>query len=117
MIYVRIYYQYDVSRLSLCTLTIHGLLHVCDNIRFCAPVWVTWTFWMERYCGLLQGGLRSRSQPWANLNNQIIHKAYLEMIDMYYDLDHGLTRSSKVDGLTRGEIVYETCKLLFDFKP
>jgi hypothetical protein len=32
---------------------------------------------------------------------------------MYYDLDHGLTQSSKVQGLARGEIVYGTCRLLF----
>jgi hypothetical protein len=107
---IRIYYQYDVRRLSTCTLTIHGLLHICDNIRFCAPVWVTWTFFMERYCGSLQGRLRSRSHPWANLNNQVLNRAHLDMIDMRYNLTSGSSRRSA--DLTRGEKVYNSCMTL-----
>jgi hypothetical protein len=103
----RIYYQYNVERLAVCTLTIHGLLHVCDNIRFCGPVWTTWTFWMERYCAYLQTGLRSRRHPWANLNNRVLHKAYLEQIDLYYDLEDDLTITSKE--LQRGERVFDEC--------
>ncbi|KJA13854.1 hypothetical protein HYPSUDRAFT_151076, partial [Hypholoma sublateritium FD-334 SS-4] len=84
--YEKIYYQYDIKRLSTCTLTVHALLHLADNIRFCGPVWTTWTFWVERYCGYLQAGLKSKVAPWANLNNRILHKAYLEQIDIYYNL-------------------------------
>ncbi|KAJ7271435.1 hypothetical protein B0H12DRAFT_996022, partial [Mycena haematopus] len=51
------------------------MLHVCPDIRFCGPSWTTWTFLMERYCGFLKRGLRSRSQPWANLNNRMLHYA------------------------------------------
>ena len=90
-----IYYQYDSSRLAVCTLTLHGLLHLPDNIRFCGPVWTTWTFWMEHYCGYLQAGLRSRSRPWANLNNRILHKAHLEQIDIFFDLEDEFTITSK----------------------
>ena len=103
----RIYYQYNAERLAVCTLTIHGLLHVCDNIRFCGPVWTTWTFWMERYCAYLQAGLRSRSHPWANLNNCVLHKAYLEQIDLYYGLEDDLTTTGTSKELQR-------CKRLFD---
>ena len=92
-------------------LTIHGLLHICDNIRFCGPVWTTWTFWMERYCGYLQAGLRSRTHPWANLNNRLLHKAYLEQIDIYYDLQDDLTITSST-GLKRGEKIIEGCRCL-----
>lgn len=109
--FIRIYYQYDVKRLSTCTLTIHGLLHICDNIRFCGPVWTTWTFWMERYCGYLQAGLRSRTHPWANLNNRLLHKAYLEQIDIYYDLQDDLTiTSSSSKDVKRGEKIFERCR-------
>jgi hypothetical protein len=104
---IRIYYQYDIQRLSTCTVMIHALLHICDNIQFCAPVWVTWTFFMERYCGSLQGQLRSRSYPWANLNNLVLNRAYLEMIDMRYNLTSGSSQCSA--DLTRGEKVYNSC--------
>jgi hypothetical protein len=63
---------------------------------------------MERYCGYLQAGLRSRSHPWANLSNRILHKAYLEQIDMYYDLEDDLTITSK--DFRRGEKVFDGCE-------
>lgn len=65
---------------------------------------------MERYCGYLQAGLRSRSHPWANLNNRILHKAYLEQIDVYYGLEDDLTITSK--DLRRGEKVFDGCKFI-----
>ena len=111
----RIYYQYNVERLSTCTLTIHGLLHLCDNIRFCGPVWTTWTFWMERYCGYLNAGLRSRRHPWANLNNRVLHKAYLEQIDIYYDLDNDLKITSD-HHLSQQEKVFKECVYFFAAK-
>ena len=107
--YIRIYYQYDVERLSTCTLTIHGLLHLCDNIRFCGPVWTTWTFSMERYCGYLQAGLRSKTHPWANLNNRVLHKAYIEQIDIFYNLDKELNNTAN-HHLSKYEKVFDQCK-------
>ncbi|KAF9487453.1 hypothetical protein BDN71DRAFT_1367081, partial [Pleurotus eryngii] len=56
------------------------LLHVASNIRNCGPVWATWTFFMERMCGVLQMGLRSRVQPWANLNKRLLHMTYLSQL-------------------------------------
>ncbi|KAJ7349247.1 hypothetical protein DFH08DRAFT_139464 [Mycena albidolilacea] len=43
--YEEYYYQYREDHLSACPLTIHGLLHVPDDIRFCGPEWSTWTHW------------------------------------------------------------------------
>lgn len=63
---------------------------------------------MERYCGYLQAGLRSRSHPWANLTNRVLHKAYIAQIDVYYDLDDDLTITSSKD-LGRGEKVFDDC--------
>ena len=67
---------------------------------------------MERYCGYLQAGLRSQSHPWANLSNRVLHKAYLDQIDMYYDLDDDLTITSPKD-LGRGEKVFDDCWSIF----
>ncbi|TFK33524.1 hypothetical protein BDQ12DRAFT_766734, partial [Crucibulum laeve] len=98
--YKRYYYQYRSHRLSTCTLTIHGLLHIPDNIRFCGPVWSTWTYWMERYCGYLKIGLRSRKSPWADLANRVLHKAYLDQVEIQYDLKDKLEDPKKkaIDG-------------------
>src|ERR1700690_2046901 len=87
----RYYYQFREDRLSACPLTVHGLLHVADNIRFCGPVWTTWTFQMERYCGYLQLGIRSKTHPWVNLAKRILHAAYLNQLGARYDLDEELS--------------------------
>ena len=105
----RIYYQYNPKHLSICTLTIHGLLHICDNIWFCGPIWTTWTFWMECYCGYrLQSGLWSHVHPWVNLNNCILHKAYIDQIDIYYGLDDEL-KTTLSQGLSCTEWLIEGC--------
>ncbi|KAJ7310156.1 hypothetical protein DFH08DRAFT_635407, partial [Mycena albidolilacea] len=56
------------------------LVHVPDDILFCGSSWTTRTFFMERYCRLLQASLRSKRFLWANLNNNILHVAYLEQL-------------------------------------
>ena len=68
---------------------------------------------MEHYCGYLQAGLRSRSHPWANLNNRVLHKAYLDQIDIYYDLEDDLTITSEPKDLRRGEKVFDDCQFHF----
>ncbi|KAF9237742.1 hypothetical protein BU15DRAFT_88589 [Melanogaster broomeanus] len=84
--YEKYYYQYREDRLSCCTLPIHGLLHVAQDIENCGPVWVHWTFFLERYCQLLKTSLRSRRHPWSNLARKVLHVAYLTQINIKYDL-------------------------------
>ncbi|KAF7340818.1 hypothetical protein MSAN_02111100 [Mycena sanguinolenta] len=100
------YYQYSESRLRVCTLTIHGMLHIPDDILFCGPSWTTWTYFMERYCGILQAGLRSKRFPWSNLNNNVLHVAYLEQLNARYDLEDELSRSKNL-GAKKGEYTCE----------
>ncbi|KAJ7124120.1 hypothetical protein C8R43DRAFT_1147581, partial [Mycena crocata] len=105
--YERTYYQYKEDRLCACPLVFHGMLHVVPDIRFCGPSWSTWTFYMERYCGFLKAGLRSKRFPWANLNNRILNYAYLEQLGSRYDLAdeleiHGL----RSRGPSQSEHVY-----------
>lgn len=48
---------------------IHMLLHIADSIEAQGPLWVYWSFVMERHCGLLGRVLRSRQQPmWMMLH-------------------------------------------------
>ncbi|KAI6159324.1 hypothetical protein EDD17DRAFT_1432102, partial [Pisolithus thermaeus] len=56
------------------------LLHVVEGIHYCGPVWMTWTFFMERYCGASQWSIRSQSQPWSNLNTTLLHSVVLEQL-------------------------------------
>ncbi|KDQ14851.1 hypothetical protein BOTBODRAFT_109517 [Botryobasidium botryosum FD-172 SS1] len=65
---IRIFYQYDATRLSACPLTIHILLHIADGIEKIGPMWVYWCFALERHCGLLQRMVTSRSRPYESLS-------------------------------------------------
>lgn len=64
---LRFYYQHREEWLSACMLLIHGLLHVAAGIWFCGPVWTSWTFAMELYCGVLQEMLQLRWFPWSTV--------------------------------------------------
>ena len=111
----RIYYQFDKARLSVCTLTVHGLLHIAQDIRSCTPSWVTWTFYVERCCGELQRGLRSKKQPWSNLNKRVTRIAYLEQLAVQFDLDEELSISENTSELSRGERIFVECTHIFLF--
>lgn len=69
---------------------------------------------MERYCGFLKAGLRSKVFPWANLNNRTLNYAYLEQIGVRYDLADELEvygrRSGGPCGPSRSEKVYPNCE-------
>ncbi|KAI0368214.1 hypothetical protein BV20DRAFT_1037221 [Pilatotrama ljubarskyi] len=84
--YEEYYYQYDVTRLSTCLLVVHGLLHVVDDILNAGPIWATWTFFMERFCGHLKRALRSRVQPWAHLDRRATNLAHAAQLQAKYDL-------------------------------
>ncbi|KAI0682508.1 hypothetical protein BC835DRAFT_1298874 [Cytidiella melzeri] len=84
--YEEYYYQYEDFRLDFCVLPIHGLLHIADDIRTLGPMSVTWTFYLERYCGFLKRELQSRSQPWRNIDIRLQHFARLSQLQVLYDL-------------------------------
>ncbi|KAJ7642387.1 hypothetical protein DFH06DRAFT_1097627 [Mycena polygramma] len=107
--YEAYYYQYDEARLCACPLTLHGLVHVPDNLLFCGPGWTTWTFWVERYCGFLKGALRSKKSPWSNLSNITLQRAYLEQLDARFDVTEEIaSRSTRTNGLSSMERRYDT---------
>ena len=110
MINSRYYYQYSEERLSACPLTIHGLLHVADDIRFCGPSWTTWTFFMECFIGYLKPVLHSKSQPWSNLNEHVKKLAYLAQLSCRYDLDDELSSYFSKGPISKREHIYDNCK-------
>ncbi|KAF9063147.1 hypothetical protein BDP27DRAFT_1427198 [Rhodocollybia butyracea] len=101
----RLYFQYDTKRLPVCTLTIHIILYLCDDILFCGPSWSTWTLWGERFCGFLQNQVSSHSAPFANLTNRLIYAAYLTQIVSCFDLSEVLALPSDLVNPEDGEIL------------
>ncbi|KAJ7734610.1 hypothetical protein B0H16DRAFT_1327514 [Mycena metata] len=113
-VYESEYFQNDVNRLPLCPLTIHALLHIADGIVFCGPVWCYWAFPMERYCGSVQPGIRSRRFPWASIDRYVTEIAQLTQIKTVYNVIRELSLTTP-RALPQGSISdpdYPTCILL-----
>ncbi|KZV91671.1 hypothetical protein EXIGLDRAFT_675855 [Exidia glandulosa HHB12029] len=110
------FYQYDPSRVSICTSIIHYLLHIADCIEMQGPVWVYWAFVMERHCGRIVRAVRSCKHPWASLNNFVLAEAQLETVQSLYNLDNdfftGPNHHIRAAGSFARFTDYETCELL-----
>ena len=104
------YYQHDPSRLSTCPLTIHALLHIADSIVAAGPVWASWAFPMERYCGFIQPAFKSRRFPFACINRFVLDHARLTHIRVLYDAADILQlRSEDLEGY-RGAVCLRECE-------
>ena len=70
---------------------------------------------MEHYCGHLKAGLRSHSHPWMDLNNKILHKAYIEFTDVFYGLEDQQILVPKLS-ITNEETTYAGCRYYLHFQ-
>ncbi|KAG9093159.1 hypothetical protein FS749_014971, partial [Ceratobasidium sp. UAMH 11750] len=85
--YERLYYQYKQTRLPTCPLTIHALLHLPFYIRQTGPLWASWAFVMERFCGhLLVPAMKNRVRPYEHLDNYVQRRAQMQVVSRLYDL-------------------------------
>jgi hypothetical protein len=87
----RIYVKNDPARAALCVVTLHGLLHVADYIQAIGPVWASWAFPMERYCGQLTPHIKNRRSVWANINSIVTNLAHLHNVTIKYNLGKELS--------------------------
>ncbi|KAF9782695.1 hypothetical protein BJ322DRAFT_1110578 [Thelephora terrestris] len=94
--YEEIFYQKNLSRMSACPVTIHGLLHIADGIEATGPVWAAWAFVMERYCGWVKrSAVRSRKHALTSIDNQVLETTQLEIAKMRYGLTKKLSLKPK----------------------
>ncbi|KAJ7150000.1 hypothetical protein C8R43DRAFT_1088094 [Mycena crocata] len=111
-LYEELYFQHDVLCLPICPLTIHALLHVTPSITFTGPVWCYWSFPMERYCGSLQPGIRSRRFPWASMDHYIMEKVQLTQIMAVYNASAEVSLSEPHTEVPDFVLSDDTCVLL-----
>ncbi|KAJ3485684.1 hypothetical protein NLI96_g4778 [Meripilus lineatus] len=92
--YERFYYQHDPARLSTCTLTVHGILHIPDGIGGGGPP-----------------AIRSQRYPYEALNRFVLDQARLTQIRNVYGLEKELRLAP--ERAERGEAIpnYTTCLL------
>lgn len=92
------YYQYQPDRVSACTVTLHALLHIPDYIEATGPVWATWAFPTERYCGSLTPAVKSRRFPFSSIDRRVTELAQLTQIKMFHRLHQELSFRTPKDG-------------------
>lgn len=80
----RFYYQYSSERLAVCKLTLHALLHVPADVRRCRPVWTSWSFLIERYCGLAVDSVKSKVNPYVSISNRVLQMTQLSALTSQY---------------------------------
>ncbi|KAB5587887.1 Transposase family Tnp2 protein [Ceratobasidium theobromae] len=84
--YEMLYYQYKQSRLPACPLTIHALIHLPSYIRQTGPLWASWAFVMERFCGHLLPAVKNRTRPYEHLDNYVQRRAQMQVVSCLYGL-------------------------------
>ncbi|KAG8685707.1 hypothetical protein FRC08_012953 [Ceratobasidium sp. 394] len=84
--YEKYYYQYTADRLPTCPLTIHALLHLTYYIRQTGPLWASWAFVMERFCGRLLPAVKNRVRPYEHLDYYIQRRAQMQAVSAIFGL-------------------------------
>ncbi|KAF8692451.1 Transposase family tnp2, partial [Rhizoctonia solani] len=84
--YKEYYYQYSEGRLSTCPLTIHAILHVAFYLCQTGPLWASWAFVMDRFCGHLLPAVKNCLQPYKNLDNYMLCCTQMRMVSIIHKL-------------------------------
>ncbi|PIL32951.1 hypothetical protein GSI_05069 [Ganoderma sinense ZZ0214-1] len=89
-----------------------GWVKKYEDILAAGPVWASWAFAMERYCGALGPAIRSRRFPYTSLNCFVLDHARLSQIRLLYGLQD--TLPIRLTPKEQGEIYekYDTRRLL-----
>ncbi|CAE7076308.1 unnamed protein product [Rhizoctonia solani] len=98
----RLYYRHAANRLRVCTLPIHSLLHIADDIEAMGPVWCYWAFPMERFCGALGRANLNPRFPFASMDRRVLEVAQLAQIKCIYNLFEALDLGDRKHAIARG---------------
>ncbi|KAK4699900.1 hypothetical protein P7C70_g6352, partial [Phenoliferia sp. Uapishka_3] len=78
--YELIYFQRKAENLKFCTYVLHAVLHLADNMTWCGPLHLYWSFIMERYCQMLGNLVTSKLHPYKSLSNNLETQQRLKSI-------------------------------------
>ncbi|KAF8125395.1 hypothetical protein K438DRAFT_1567371 [Mycena galopus ATCC 62051] len=109
-LYEKYYYKYEPSRLPVCVLTLHAMLHIPDDILNAGPMWCYWNYVTERYVGFIVRSSKSRKNPYASFCRRIRDIAQNAAIKVRYQLQHDLDLSDRRHELQQGRNFAE-CEL------
>ncbi|KAG8686434.1 hypothetical protein FRC11_008958, partial [Ceratobasidium sp. 423] len=98
-----LYYRHTPNRLHVCTLPIHSLLHIADDIEAMGPVWCYWAFPMEWFCGALGRTNLNPCFPFVSMDWRVLEVAQLVQIKYMYNLFETLDLGDCKHVTARGE--------------
>ncbi|KAJ6599690.1 hypothetical protein DFH09DRAFT_1021152 [Mycena vulgaris] len=96
------YYKYDPAYLPVCTLSVHALLHIPDDILNAGPMWCYWNYVTERFVGFLVRSSKSRRNPYASFARRLREIAQNNVIKLKYNLHRELDLSDRADDELKG---------------
>lgn len=96
------YFGNDPDRIAVCTLPLHALLHIADDIAALGPVWCYWAFPMERFCGAIARANKSRRYPYSSINRRVLQVSQLSQIKLMYGLTEELNLEARRSALATG---------------
>ncbi|KAB5587951.1 Transposase family Tnp2 protein [Ceratobasidium theobromae] len=73
-------YVEKYEELSVCKTTLHALLHVANDVLRCGPVWVAWSFSVERYCREITFCAKSKVIPYKTINKHVLQLSQVASI-------------------------------------
>lgn len=84
-------------------------------IRRTGPLWASWAFIMERFCGHLLPAVKNRVRPYEHLDNYVQRRAQMQIVSRVYDMPS--LAKPKVNYTYQGrefwsshEVVYPECE-------
>ena len=96
----------------MCLVTVHALLHIADSIEASGPVWASWAFPMERYCGSLTPAVKSRCFPFPSIDRHVTELAQLSQVKIFHCLEDLLSLQPP-KGAIAGQFSDPECRFLF----
>ncbi|KAG8711449.1 hypothetical protein FRC11_002757 [Ceratobasidium sp. 423] len=100
--WVKDFERHSPDCLHICTLLIHSLLHIADDIEAMGPVWCYWAFPMERFCGALVRANLNPRFPYASLDCRVLEVVQLAQIKLMYNLFKTLDLGDRKHALAKG---------------
>ncbi|KAG9122347.1 hypothetical protein FRC07_001330 [Ceratobasidium sp. 392] len=100
--WVQGYEKHRPTRLGACTLPLHSLLHIADDMTAMGPVWCYWAYPMERFCGSLARSQKSRRFPFSSLDRRVLEVAQLSQIKAMYRLGDELSLDERRHNVDTG---------------
>lgn len=86
----RLYYRYDMERISACPLTAHAMIHLASDTRHAGPLSRIWEYVTERFMGRIARSVTSRQYPFSQLAETIKRTEQIKVVALRYGLEDQL---------------------------